>query len=95
MPLAVARQFDPHTLLNMSRVSKRMRQIFASRSAAPIWQAARRNVGLPDLKAGDMNEMQYASLVYDRNCHLCGRGRSVMVDYCLRVRWCKACRNRK
>ncbi|KAG0665419.1 hypothetical protein C6P46_006866 [Rhodotorula mucilaginosa] len=35
----------------------------------------------------------YASLVYDRNCHLCGRGRSVMVDYCLRVRWCKACRS--
>jgi hypothetical protein len=42
-----------------------------------------------------MNEIQYASLVYDRNCHLCGRGRSVMVDYCLRVRWCKACRSNK
>ncbi|TNY19218.1 hypothetical protein DMC30DRAFT_14355 [Rhodotorula diobovata] len=36
--------------------------------------------------------MQLASLIYDRNCHLCGRPRSSMVDYAVRRRLCRSCK---
>ncbi|GAA5929059.1 hypothetical protein JCM3775_006722 [Rhodotorula graminis] len=87
----VAQHTDPPTLLAMSRTNKLMHNLFARRSAAPIWPAVRRNVDFPELEASDLSEMQLASLVFDRNCHLCGRGRAVIVDYALRIRWCKPC----
>ncbi|GAA5928993.1 hypothetical protein JCM3775_006706 [Rhodotorula graminis] len=87
----VAQHTDPPTLLAMSRTNKLMHNLFARRSAAPIWAAVRRNVDFPELEATDLSEMQLASLVFDRNCHLCGRGRAVIVDYALRIRWCKSC----
>ena len=63
--------------------------MFACRSAAPIWAIVRSNVYLPELESTDLSEMQLASLIFERNCHLCGRGRAVIVDYALRRRWCK------
>lgn len=73
----------------MSRANKMMHSVFASRSAAPIWAIARENVYLPDLEAPDKTDMQLASLIWERECHICGRGRAVIVDYCIRKRWCK------
>ncbi|GAA5929189.1 hypothetical protein JCM3775_006759 [Rhodotorula graminis] len=87
----ISRHLDPLSLLYMSRANKMVRGVFARRSAAPIWAAARANVDLPALEATDLSEMQLASLVFERNCHLCGRGRASIVDYALRVRWCKTC----
>ncbi|GAA5979729.1 hypothetical protein JCM10908_003023 [Rhodotorula pacifica] len=89
--LEIARMLDPQTLLNMTRVNRRLNRIFASRSAAPIWQAVRSNVGLPELESKAINDLEYASLLYDRECHLCGAGRAVLVDYILLIRWCKSC----
>ncbi|GAA5854746.1 hypothetical protein JCM9279_007013 [Rhodotorula babjevae] len=87
----ISRHLDPPSLLHMSRANKMMRGVFAHRSAAPIWAIVRGNVDLPALEATDLSEMQLASLLYERNCHLCGRGRASIVDYALRVRWCKKC----
>ncbi|KPV77093.1 uncharacterized protein RHOBADRAFT_52048 [Rhodotorula graminis WP1] len=87
----ISRHLDPPSLLSMSRANKMMRGVFAHRSAAPIWAIVRGNVDLPQLEATDLSEMQLASLVFERNCHLCGRGRASIVDYALRVRWCKKC----
>ncbi|GAA5855791.1 hypothetical protein JCM9279_003322 [Rhodotorula babjevae] len=87
----ISRHLDPPSLLHMSRANKMMRGVFAHRSAAPIWAIVRGNVDLPALEATDLSEMQLASLIYERNCHLCGRGRATIVDYALRVRWCKNC----
>ncbi|BGP45526.1 hypothetical protein JCM10450v2_001345 [Rhodotorula kratochvilovae] len=96
MPLDVlveiARYLDPVTLLYMSRANKLMHGVFASRSAAPIWSIVRANVYFPELEATDISDMQVASLVYERNCHICGRGRASIVDYALRKRWCKDCK---
>ncbi|GAA5913620.1 hypothetical protein JCM8208_003993 [Rhodotorula glutinis] len=89
--IEIAQHVDPPTLLAMSRTNQLMYNLFARRSAAPIWAAVRRNVDFPDLEATDLSETQLASLVYDRNCHLCGRGRASIVDYSLRIRWCKPC----
>ncbi|GAA5916223.1 hypothetical protein JCM8208_003911 [Rhodotorula glutinis] len=87
----ISRHLDPPSLLSMSRSNKMMRGVFAHRSAAPIWAIVRGNVDLPALEATDLSEMAFASLVFERNCHLCGRGRASIVDYALRVRWCKTC----
>ncbi|GAA5973365.1 hypothetical protein JCM11641_003094 [Rhodosporidiobolus odoratus] len=87
----ISRYLDPLTLLNMSRANKSMHNVFASRSAAPIWSIVRANVYLPTLTASDMTDLQYASLVFERECHMCGCGRAVIVDYALHRRWCKAC----
>ncbi|GAA5929196.1 hypothetical protein JCM3775_006762 [Rhodotorula graminis] len=79
----ISRHLDPLSLLYMSRANKMMHSVFARRSAAPIWASARANVDLPALEATDLSEMQLASLVFERNCHLCGRGRASIVDYAL------------
>ncbi|GAA6042629.1 hypothetical protein JCM8097_008252 [Rhodosporidiobolus ruineniae] len=87
-----ASYLDPLTLLHMSRSSKMLHSLLASRSAAGIWQSARRLAGLEgQLKSNQVTEMQVASLLYERNCHICGVGRASIVDYSLRVRWCKSC----
>lgn len=39
-----------------------------TRSAKPLWRQARRTVLLPTLQANVFNELEYASLVYDRFC---------------------------
>ena len=57
---------DPKDLLQVSRLSKQFRSMFASRSALFVWQTAFRNV---DLECVDgLNEIQFASLLYDKCC---------------------------
>lgn len=87
--LDLARKTDLPTLLSMSRVNKLLYRLFASRSAAPIWASARRNSGLPDLEAPDLNDKQLAALLFDRKCHICGSSRAVVVYFALRAHWCK------
>ncbi|GAA5858023.1 hypothetical protein JCM9279_002504, partial [Rhodotorula babjevae] len=91
--LAVAHDVNLPTLLAMSRANKLLNRLFASRLAAPVWASARRNSGIRDLKATDLNDKQLAALLFDRNCHVCGRSRAIIVDYVLRTRWCKPCRS--
>ena len=56
----------PKDLLQVSRLSKQFRSMFASRSALFVWQTVLRNV---DLKCfNDLNEIQFASLLYDKHC---------------------------
>ncbi|BGP22190.1 hypothetical protein JCM10295v2_001068 [Rhodotorula toruloides] len=80
----IARHLDPLTLLHMSRANKIMRH--------PIWQIVRGNLGIPALEVTDMTDMQLAALLFDKECRICGRGRAVITDYCLRMRWCKDCK---
>ncbi len=57
-------------MLHLSRLSKTFRAFFTSRNTQFIWKAARENVPeLPPLPE-DMNEIQYASLLYDAFCHV-------------------------
>ncbi|CDR36993.1 hypothetical protein NBRC10512_000526 [Rhodotorula toruloides] len=88
----IARHLDPLTLLHMSRANKMMRHVFARRASKPIWQIVRNNLGMPALEATDMTDMQLTALLFDKECRICGRGRSVITDYCLRMRWCKDCK---
>ncbi|GAA5909480.1 hypothetical protein JCM6882_002654 [Rhodosporidiobolus microsporus] len=77
----IAGHLDPVTLLYMSRASKAFHQLFASRSSRSIWEAARTTVDLPDLEADDFSEMAYASLMFEKVCHVCGKDRAVLVNF--------------
>jgi hypothetical protein len=56
----------PKDLLQLSRLSKRFRSMFTSRSALFVWQTVFRNVDLKRFE--DLNEIQFASLIYDQFC---------------------------
>ncbi|GAA5897897.1 F-box protein [Sporobolomyces salmoneus] len=90
----IAEYLDPRSLLYMGRSNKMMRSLFASKeNSSRLWKIVKRSVDFPDLEATDLNDLSLASLIYDRECHICGKGRAVLVDYCLRKRWCKKCRS--
>ncbi|KAF9069333.1 hypothetical protein BDP27DRAFT_1325714 [Rhodocollybia butyracea] len=55
---------EPGDLLRLSRTSKDIRAILMSRRYAYIWRSARQNIGLPP-PPDDMNEPQFAHLVFD------------------------------
>ena len=62
----IARYLNPYHLLQISRLSKQFRSIFASRSARFIWRAAFRD--LYSKCPAHLNELQLASLLYDDCC---------------------------
>jgi hypothetical protein len=74
----------------MGRANKMMRSLFASKANSQgLWNIVKRSIHLPDLEGTDINDLALTSLIYDRDCHVCGKGRAVLVDYALRKRWCK------
>ena len=67
--LQIAEWLQPLDILQLSRASKYFRSIFTSRTARCVWKVARRNMhNMPD--SSDMTEMQYASLMFDRQCQV-------------------------
>lgn len=56
----------PKDLLELSRLSKQFRSIFASRSAIFVWRSVFRDIDMECFT--DLNELQFASLLYDKHC---------------------------
>ncbi|KAE9396280.1 hypothetical protein BT96DRAFT_116628 [Gymnopus androsaceus JB14] len=83
---------EPGDLLRLARTSNDLRGILMSKSSESIWRTARENVeGLPPLPL-DLNEPQYAHLLYEAYCHLCNhKGRCETVLWSFRMRCCKNC----
>ncbi|KAJ3872873.1 hypothetical protein F5051DRAFT_444771 [Lentinula edodes] len=65
---------DTGDLLQVSRTSKFFRSVLLDKSSEPIWRMARANVDgdLPPLP-NDLNEIQYAHLIFDQYCHILSR----------------------
>ena len=61
-----AMYLTPKDLLQLSRLSKQFRSMFASRSSLFVWQTVFRNINLKCFE--DLNEIQFASLLYDKCC---------------------------
>jgi hypothetical protein len=82
----------PKDLLHLSRISKQFRSIFASRSAIFVWKTALFNV---DLKCyEDLNEIQFASFLYDKFCMACGRiTKECRISSMIRLRLCPICQS--
>ncbi|CAA7263589.1 unnamed protein product [Cyclocybe aegerita] len=87
---------SPADVLTLTRVSREFRSLFLSRSSSlAIWRRVVVQVpGLPPCPE-DLDEPQYASLVYDKFCMACGSTRGVLTTYYrLRLRFCTKCAKR-
>ncbi|KIK59138.1 hypothetical protein GYMLUDRAFT_44894 [Collybiopsis luxurians FD-317 M1] len=95
MPLEVILEIfcylDPGDLLRLARTTKDLRGILMSRSSESVWRTAREGVeGLP-YRPDDLNEPQYAHLLYQSYCHICGHKPCDSVFWSFRMRCCKNC----
>ncbi|THU79332.1 hypothetical protein K435DRAFT_845502 [Dendrothele bispora CBS 962.96] len=80
----------PLDILRLSRTSQDLYKLLTSRSSEHVWRNARLNVeGLPPLPT-DLNEIQYAKLMFDTICQVCGN-HCYTVFWDCRVRCCKKC----
>ncbi|KAF9267013.1 hypothetical protein L218DRAFT_955489 [Marasmius fiardii PR-910] len=84
---------EPQDILNLSRTSKELREYLLKHSSSPIWRKARENCSdLPPLPC-DLNEPQYASLLFDNFCYSCLRSPCDNIIWECRVRCHKGCMN--
>ncbi|KAJ7444819.1 hypothetical protein FB451DRAFT_70951 [Mycena latifolia] len=85
-------QLYPADLLNISRSSKALRNIILRKSVAFIWKQAFLNFtdGPPPPCPDDLNEVQYANLLWGKHCFFCGVFTTLVVWQC-RIRTCKGC----
>ncbi|KAJ3805306.1 hypothetical protein F5876DRAFT_52071, partial [Lentinula aff. lateritia] len=84
---------DSRDLLHLARTCKSIRQLLMTKSSDSIWRIARANVegGLPPLPM-DLNEPQYAHLVFDVYCHVCSKPwKCDTVLWRFRLRTCRNC----
>jgi len=85
-----AMYLTPKDLLQLSRLSKQFRSMFASRSALFVWQTVFRKVNLKCFE--DLNEIQFASYTYDKCCMACARiTKGCRLFPVLRLRLCPCC----
>ncbi|KAJ3963899.1 hypothetical protein EV361DRAFT_874456, partial [Lentinula raphanica] len=63
-------RLDPRDLLSLSRTSKNLREILMDKSSETIWRTVWTNYegSLPPLPV-DLNEPQFARLIFDAYCH--------------------------
>lgn len=69
-PPQICHDLSPADLLAISQTSKGVHATLFAKSAAPLWLAARRAVGMPDLETDDMSETRYAFLVMGKACQV-------------------------
>ncbi|KAJ8487034.1 hypothetical protein ONZ51_g4438 [Trametes cubensis] len=87
----VIESLELRDVLNLARIDKAFRNMLMSRRARPFWQAAIANTpGLPSCPP-NMEEPQYAHLLFDNMCHGCGRGNTSKILFHWGVRYCKEC----
>ncbi|BGO93986.1 hypothetical protein NBRC10512v2_002743 [Rhodotorula toruloides] len=86
----ICSHLDPGTLLAIAQTSKSMRSTLFRRSAAIVWRAARRNIGL-DILSGKLDEPTYAYLLYGKACQVCGTTTETTASFDLQVRACAKC----
>ncbi|KAG7086121.1 hypothetical protein E1B28_002080 [Marasmius oreades] len=89
--LEVFKHLEPRDILHLSRTNKDFRNFLMASSSLSIWREARENVSdLPPLPI-DLNEPQYASLLFGNNCYACLRSPCDNVIWECRVRCHKSC----
>ncbi|KAG8908293.1 hypothetical protein FRB99_007827 [Tulasnella sp. 403] len=77
-------------LRNLCLISRRFRHALTSKNSRRYWHASLAKI--PDLPAcpPDLNEMQYAYLLYGTECYKCDKAGSKM-HFFFRVRYCATC----
>ncbi|KAJ3868037.1 hypothetical protein EV359DRAFT_78054 [Lentinula novae-zelandiae] len=97
MPLDIIHEvlgyLDPQDLFNLLNSTRGFRSFLLKDSSAPLWTTARANVPeLPPFIKG-MDEVSYASLLFDKHCEVCQVQRpNQQIDCDIQMRICSACR---
>ncbi|KAI0747657.1 hypothetical protein C8Q80DRAFT_689085 [Daedaleopsis nitida] len=82
----------PVDILQLARTSRHLRTMLLSRASRHMWIAARKNISPPPPDPPEyVSEPEYAYLLFERFCMLCGAGRAVNVHYAGRARLCRGC----
>ncbi|KIK57119.1 hypothetical protein GYMLUDRAFT_229820 [Collybiopsis luxurians FD-317 M1] len=84
---------DPGDLLRLARTSKDLRDILMSKTSITIWRSSRENLpGLPP-PPKDLNEPQYAQLLFDDHCDVCKNTKEdcETILWSFRMRVCDDC----
>ncbi|ORY88582.1 hypothetical protein BCR35DRAFT_350828 [Leucosporidium creatinivorum] len=82
---------NPPMLIRLSRMAKVFRSLLMTKTSRVIWRRAFDNDGIGELEAPDWSEPKLASLIWDKECELCGRQKVHKICYALRKRVCDAC----
>ncbi|KLO11643.1 hypothetical protein SCHPADRAFT_460857 [Schizopora paradoxa] len=90
--LEVASFLQPLDLLHLSRTNTQLRSIFMSKTSKYVWKRTREVMNLPSCPE-DVCEPEYASFVFDKDCHVCGASNIDAWSFSTRIRLCKSCRN--
>ncbi|KAG8728635.1 hypothetical protein FRC12_021607, partial [Ceratobasidium sp. 428] len=89
----IAYLLSPGDLISLARSNRFFNNMLLQRSAIQMWRRAEANV--PELPPcpSDMNEPQYAVLLFSKHCSLCGSSATAKPDTELYVRLCASCRD--
>ncbi|KAI0747655.1 hypothetical protein C8Q80DRAFT_1270125 [Daedaleopsis nitida] len=88
----IASHLYPVDILQLARTSRQLRTMLLSRASRHMWIAARKNISPPPPDPPEyVSEPEYAYLLFERFCMLCGAGRAVNVHYAGRARLCRGC----
>ncbi|KAK1230603.1 hypothetical protein PQX77_006298 [Marasmius sp. AFHP31] len=81
---------SPSDLLQLTRTSKNLRELLLERSATTIWKTSFKRV--TDIPCPtDVSYPAWASLMYDKECHICSAPNIRTYSYHLRIRLCGKC----
>ncbi|GAA5922955.1 F-box protein [Sporobolomyces koalae] len=90
MIFEICSHLDVADLLNISNTSKSFRRLVTGPASKGLFRDARAREGIPELLV-PMTDLQYATLLFGKNCHLCGRKHAGKIDPMLRARICRTC----
>ncbi|TRM55867.1 hypothetical protein BD626DRAFT_576447 [Schizophyllum amplum] len=81
----------PAQLLAVSRTNKTLRGALLRKNARWIWKASFRNAKDIPEPPTDLNEPQYAQLLFDKSCMYCLSPNAPHISWKARLRFCKRC----
>ena len=90
--LQMASYMTPEDLLNLSRTSVGLRRILMSKSSKRVWVAARMMQEIIPPCPPDLNEPQYADLLFGKGCSVSERSRLKLDISLLRIQFCSTAR---
>ncbi|KAF9479912.1 hypothetical protein BDN70DRAFT_993084 [Pholiota conissans] len=83
----------PKDLLTMAKINKLFQKTLLSPQATTVWKSSRERLGGPRCPS-DLNELDWAILLFGDACQSCGTPHIRKVDFHLRRRVCARCKRR-
>ncbi|KIM35799.1 hypothetical protein M413DRAFT_326358 [Hebeloma cylindrosporum] len=89
--LEVFSHLTPKDIIHVSRTNRFLRDILMTRNSISVWRAARERIGGPECPS-NMNEPQWAALLFGNVCQTCGARNITKFDFFLLRRACQQCK---